>query len=112
MSTHYIRNCHACRKVIGQCRCPSKDKQQQWGLCKECEDKGEKPTERQTIRVTVSRTVVQHRMIEITMDEACLSPATLFSRAEFKALDQAPNLDFSGTEKDAEYAVVNSHEVK
>lgn len=110
--SHYIRNCHVCRKVIGQCRCPSKDKQQQWGLCDECEAAGEKMPDKHIISVTISRTVVQHRMIEIKMDEACLSPATMFTRAGFKALEQAPNLDFSGTEKDAEYAVVNSHEVK
>ena len=33
---HFIKYCESCGVVIGQCRCPSKDKEILWGLCEDC----------------------------------------------------------------------------
>lgn len=34
--SHFIENCKNCKKVISQCRCPSPDKEQRWGVCESC----------------------------------------------------------------------------
>lgn len=36
MSNHFIENCLKCKKVTGQCRCPDKNKLQQWTICPKC----------------------------------------------------------------------------
>lgn len=41
MDDHFITYCKYCRKVMGQCRCPSLFKQAKWGICQNCE--GQKP---------------------------------------------------------------------
>ena len=39
MSTHYRVICKECGTVIGECRCPSKDKFEKYDTCEKC--KGE-----------------------------------------------------------------------
>jgi hypothetical protein len=36
---HFIEKCKECKKIISQCRCPSKDKEERWSLCAECKKK-------------------------------------------------------------------------
>ena len=38
---HFITRCSKCGKVIAQCRCPSKDKEERFTICDECKYKGE-----------------------------------------------------------------------
>ena len=38
---HYKTICQACEKIMGQCRCPSNDKETRYEICESCEDKGE-----------------------------------------------------------------------
>jgi hypothetical protein len=35
---HYCISCSKCGKVIEQCRCPSKDKEQRYEVCDDCKD--------------------------------------------------------------------------
>jgi hypothetical protein len=39
MSEHFIRICVRCSAVIAQCRCPSKDKRVEHGVCAACVQK-------------------------------------------------------------------------
>lgn len=39
--SHFIEICEDCKKVISQCRCPSKNKEQRIGLCESCNEKRE-----------------------------------------------------------------------
>jgi hypothetical protein len=36
---HYITYCKECNMIIGQCRCPSKDKEIRWDICDYCKPK-------------------------------------------------------------------------
>ena len=41
--SHFIKYCRECRVVIGQCRCPDKNKEVQYGTCLKClEEKNNK----------------------------------------------------------------------
>jgi hypothetical protein len=36
MSEHFVEKCSHCKTVMGQCRCPAKDKTVRWKVCDEC----------------------------------------------------------------------------
>ncbi len=36
MNGHFIENCMECGTVIIQCKCIRKDREQRWGICKQC----------------------------------------------------------------------------
>ncbi len=38
---HYVENCADCKRLISQCRCPSRDKAVRVGLCASCKKKRE-----------------------------------------------------------------------
>lgn len=36
--SHFIEYCKLCHEVISQCRCPSINKEERWGICGECRE--------------------------------------------------------------------------
>lgn len=38
MHTHFIEECVECGAVIAQCRCMSKDKRTDYGICQKCKE--------------------------------------------------------------------------
>lgn len=58
--SHFIIKCTKCKKLMGQCRCPSKDKMTKWSICDGCKgSKEEQPTEpaEETKGVNMSYTI-------------------------------------------------------
>lgn len=55
MSEHFMKQCKVCYKIMGQCRCPSKDKRIIWDLCEDCKKDIEKTKNTHNFTIIISK---------------------------------------------------------
>ena len=58
--SHFIKYCSCCKKVMSQCRCPSPDKEVQYGVCEQCLALQKKKEDENNFDVGVQRYSLQH----------------------------------------------------
>jgi hypothetical protein len=102
MSEHFIVKCRHCDSVIGQCRCPAKDKLIKYGVCDVCKTlhplEEKEPQEQATSSTQKSLSVLLDEIEQRALLDHSF-PTQLYVPALVKALRRALELLSWGTGK-------------